>query len=101
MTSKRQFSQRRPRLIPLFQAASQGRADLTLAAFDEAQIRWALETGLGSLLFQTTKADPKGANSPLWPLVQSANLTAQMLTTEQLNAMDEIIDACTGRGFVS
>jgi len=46
-------------LIPLLQAASQGREDLKLAAFHKAQIRWAVETGLGPLLFQTTKADPE------------------------------------------
>ncbi len=96
----RQFSQIRPRLIPLLQAASKGRDDLTLAAFDEAQIRWAIETGLGPLLFQTTKTDPEAAMSPLWPLLQSANLTAHMLTGEQLNAMGEIIDACEGQGHV-
>lgn len=83
-------------LISLLQAASQGREDLRLAAFHKAQIRWAVETGLGPLLFQTTKADPEATTSPLWTLLQSANLTAQILNGEQLDAMGEIIDACEG-----
>jgi len=86
-----------PRLISLLRAASQCREDLPLATFDEEQIRWAIETGLGPLLFRTTKAHPQASTSPLWPLLQGANLTARMLTSEQLDAMDEIIDACEGR----
>lgn len=93
----RQFSKREPHLIPLLRAASQGRHNLMLGAFDEAQIHWAIETGLGPLLFRTTKAHPQASTSPLWPLLQGADLTARMLTSEQLDAMDEIIDACEGR----
>jgi len=85
-----------PQLIPLLQAASQGREDLRLAAFQKAQICWAVETSLGPLLFQTTKADPEATTSPLWTLLQSANLTACLLTGEQIDAMSEIIDACKG-----
>lgn len=85
------------RLISLLRAASQCREDLPLATFDEEQIRWAIETGLGPLLFRTTKAHPQASTSPLWPLLQGADLTARMLTSEQLDAMDEIIDACEGR----
>lgn len=96
----RPFPQSRPRLIPLLQAASQSQGSLTLAVFNEAQIRWAVETGLGPLLFQATKADPDAPTSALWPLLQSANLTAQVLAGEQVNAMVEIIDACTGQGHV-
>ncbi len=85
-----------PRLISLLRAASQCREDLPLATFDEEQIRWAIETGLGPLLFRTTKAHPQASTSPLWPLLQGADLTARMLTSEQLDAMSEIIDACDG-----
>jgi len=95
-----QLSQSKPRLITLLEAASQGRDDLTLAAFEERQIRWAIDTGLGPLLFQTTKADPRANLSPLWPLLKSADLTAQMLTGEQLDVMGEIIDACVAEGHV-
>ena len=92
-----QVSKREPQLISLLRAASESRRDLPLAAFDEAQIRWAVETGLGPLLFQTTKDDPEAAKSPLWPLLKGADLTVRTLTGDQLDAMSEIIDACEGR----
>ena len=95
-----QLSQSKPRLIALLEAASQGREDLALAAFEERQIRWAIDTGLGPLLFQTTKADPPSNFLPLWPHLKSADLTAQVLTGEQLDAMGEIIDACAAEGHV-
>jgi len=95
-----QLSQSKPQLITLLEAASQGREDLTLAAFEERQIRWAIDTGLGPLLFQTTRADPRANLSPLGPLLKSADLTAQMLTGEQLDAMGEMIDACAAEGHV-
>ncbi len=85
-----------PKLMRLLQAAAQGRGDFALAAFGEAEIRWAVKTGLGPLLFQASKADPEAATSPLWPLLQGADLTARMLAGEQLDAMSEIIDACAG-----
>jgi hypothetical protein len=67
-----------------------------LAAFDEAHVRWALETGLGPLLFQATQADPQAAASPFWPLLRGADLTAQVLAAEHFEAMSEILDACKG-----
>ncbi len=83
-------------MMSLLQAASQGRGNLRWAAFDEPRIRWAVETGLGPLLFQTTKGDPEKARSPLWLLVRRADLTGRMLIGEHLDAMGEIIDACEG-----
>ena len=96
--SSERFSDERLRLLSLLRAASQGRDDLKLAAFSEYQIRWAVETGLGPLLFQTTKADPEATRSPFWQLLKSADLTARVLAGDQLNAMGEIIDVCTEQG---
>jgi hypothetical protein len=84
-------------LLTLLRAASQGREDVPLATFDAAAIRWALETGLGPLLFHTTQGDPQATTSPLWPLVHGADLTAQVLTGAQVEAMEDILDACAGR----
>lgn len=80
----------------LLHYAAQGREDLTLASFAESHIQWAIETGLGPLLFWTTRASPQTATSPFWPLLQSAHLVGQVLTATILEAMEEIIDACTG-----
>jgi hypothetical protein len=86
-----------PPLIALLQAASQGRHDLTLAAFPEQQIRWAVRTGLGPLLRYTTTGDAAVAQSPLWPLLYGTHLTAQILSAERFEAMGDILDACEGR----
>jgi hypothetical protein len=87
-----------PQLIALLQAATQGRNDLTLSAFHVDRIRWAVRTGLGPLLLSTTTVDSAAEHSPLSPLLQGANLTAQVLSGEQFDAMCDILDACHGRG---
>jgi hypothetical protein len=89
--------QSHPQLLPLFQAAAQQRKNLTLATLDAPRVHWALETGLGPLLFQVTQEDPQATTSPLWPLLRGADLTAQVLTAEYIEAMEEILDACRGR----
>jgi hypothetical protein len=86
-----------PQLRALLPAASQGHNGLTLSAFHENQIRWAVRTGLGPLLLYTTTVDAAIAQSPLWPLLHGANLTAQLLSAEQFDATCEILDACEGR----
>lgn len=87
----------RSSLHTLFRFAAEGREDLSLAEFTEQDVRWAIETGLGPLLYRTTRAHPQTPASPFWPLLRSADLTAQVLTAELLEAMEEIIDACTGQ----
>jgi hypothetical protein len=86
-----------PQLLPLFQAAAQERKNLALATLEAPHVHWALETGLGPLLFHVTQEDPQAPASPLWPLLRGAYLTAQVLSAEHLEAMAEIIDACQGR----
>jgi hypothetical protein len=85
-----------PPLMALLQAASEGRRDLRLAAFDEAQVCWAVERGLGPLLLYSTACDAAATRAPSWPLLRATHLTAQILGGEQLEAMAEIIDACVG-----
>lgn len=86
-----------PQLLPLFQAAAEQRKNLTLATLDAPRVHWALETGLGPLLCHVTQDDPQAPTSPLWPLLRGAELTAQVLIAEHLEAMAEILDACQGR----
>jgi Uncharacterised nucleotidyltransferase len=83
-----------PPIMRLLQAASEGRRDLRLSAFDEAEVCWAVERGLGPLLFYTTTGDGAATTAPSWPLLRATHLTAQVLSGEQLDAMVEIIDAC-------
>ena len=83
--------------MALLHAAAHGRVATPLAAFETAQARWAIETGLGPLLWHTTHAAPETAAAPLWPLVQGTDLAARLLTAEQCAAMGEILAACRGR----
>jgi hypothetical protein len=86
-----------PQLITLLKAVSEDQRELRLASFGEAQIRWAIATGLGPVLFQAINADALATASPYWSLLKGADLTARVLTCEQLDAMSEILDACDGR----
>ena len=87
---------RSPSLLSLLRAASQGRRDLGGEIFDAGQIRWAIQTGLGPLLYHTTHADSAMASLPVWSLLRSADLLARLLMGEQLDAMGEILEACDG-----
>jgi hypothetical protein len=78
-------------LVPLLQAARRDRAELTLAAFLPETVHWAVASGLGPWLRRCTRADSSVAASPLWPLVQSADLTTRLLVAEQLDATEEIV----------
>jgi putative nucleotidyltransferase-like protein len=84
-------------LTGLLHAASQDRTDLHLADFREVQIRWAIETGLGPLLRRATAADPGARDTPLWPLIEGADLAARVIADEQLRAVEDIIQACEGQ----
>jgi hypothetical protein len=81
----------------VLQAAAHGRVDVPLAALEVAQVRWAIETGLGPLLWHTTHAAPDAAASPLSPLVEGSDRAARLLTAEQFDAMGDILEACHGR----
>ncbi len=89
------IAQRSP-LHALLWFAARGREDLSLAAFAEHHVRWAIETGLGPLLFRTTRAHPQTPTSPFYPLLRGAYLSGQVLATELLEAMEEILDTCAG-----
>lgn len=80
-------------LLRLLQAARRDRAELTLAAFPPETVRWAVTSGLGPWLHRCIAADAGVAASPLWPLVQSADLTARLLVAEQLDAAEDIVAA--------
>jgi Uncharacterised nucleotidyltransferase len=84
-------------LIRLLQAAVHGRADVPLAIMEAPQVRWAIETGFGPLLWSTTHAAAGAAASPLWPLVRGTDVAARLLTAEQFAAMEEILEACRDR----
>src|SRR5215831_6299944 len=81
----------------LLRAAAEDRTDLILSDFRPAQVRWAVDSGLGPLLRHVTSRDPRARKTPLWPLIESADLTARVMTSERLDAVDEMIRVCAGR----
>jgi hypothetical protein len=48
-------------------------------------------------LLYTTTVDAAVAQSPLWPLLHGANLTARLLCGERFDATCDILAACEGR----
>jgi len=86
-----------PSLKLLLRAAAEDRTDLALGDFRAEQIRWAVDSGLGPLLRRATTGDLDARKSPLWPLVESADLTARVMAGERLDAAAELIRACEGR----
>ena len=80
----------------MIRAAAEDRTDLILRDFLPAQIRWAVDSGLGPLLRRATAGDPDARKSPLWPLVESADLTARVMNSDRLDVAAEIIRACEG-----
>jgi hypothetical protein len=81
----------------LLEAASHDRTDLSLGDFRAEHVRWAVEVGLGPLLHRSTRDDPEASASPLWPLIQAADLTARVIASEKMDALDEIVHACESR----
>jgi hypothetical protein len=88
---------REPGLINLLRFASHGQPQLSLSSFDKREIGWAIETGLGPLLYSATRDDPECVGSPLWEQVRSADLTARIWNRIQLHALREIVDQCAER----
>jgi hypothetical protein len=83
-------------LVTLLRAARRQRRDLALARFRDADVDWAVATGLAPLLVWTAAGDPEAAASPHWPRLRAADLAARALAEEHLDAATEIIDACAG-----
>jgi hypothetical protein len=87
----------KPELILLLEAVANGRTDLSLKNFRVEQIRWAIETGLGPLLFHSIQQRSDNSAFASWDLLRAADLTARVLMANHLEAMAEIIDACRER----
>src|ERR1041385_1160168 len=91
-------------LLTLLRAIVENRK-FSVAAFTTQHVQWAIETGVGPFLFYFLKNQPEEAiPSSLRALLQSADLTAQVLTGELLAAVEEIVDCCAayvGEGNVT
>jgi hypothetical protein len=81
-------------LITLLQAAAEGRDNLDPRLFDERAVGWALETGLGPLLYRTTRYT-NGLTEPYYSWLVGADLTAQVIVGELLDALEEILQTAS------
>jgi len=66
-------------------------------AMDGETVRWAVSAGLGPLLLRLTPKDSRLTASAAWPAVVGAELTARLRSQVQLQALEDVIDACAGR----
>jgi hypothetical protein len=87
---------RRPELISLLEAISSARRDLSLKAFDARSVAWAIQSGLGPLLYRAARQNADNPNSAYWFDVKSSDLTARIIMGTHLDAMEEILTACRG-----
>ena len=85
-------------LLPLLAAAVALRRDLRLADFPKGAVESALNGGLGALLEWCVSGDPQAGESPLWPMVRGAALTARVLAEESRDALRGVLEACAGLG---
>jgi len=90
-------SDRSPHLILLLDAISSDRTDLSLDHFSQRQIEWAIQNGLGPLLFRTIQGGINDSSTAAWRSLKAADLTIRILMGTQLEAVGEIIEACRGR----
>ncbi len=88
---------RRPELISLLEAISSARGDLSLSGFSPRTVAWAIQSGLGPLLYRAAKDNGDNASSGYWSDLKAADLTARVVMAEHLEATAEIIDVCRGK----
>src|SRR5215510_11988223 len=82
-------------LLTLLRAIAEN-GQFSFPAFTTQHVQWAIEAGVGPFLFHFLKSQPEEAlPSSLRALLQSADLTAQVLTGELLAAVEEILDCCS------
>lgn len=80
-------------LLQLLNAVIADRTDLDLNCLAAKTVQHAINKGLGPLLFRAAKGNPRSATSVVYPLLQSADITARILVHEQLDGLQEILDA--------
>ena len=88
------MSSSRPQLISLLEAISSSREDLALDDFDDVTVAWAIQSGLGPLLYRAVRRNAQSLASPTWNSLKAADLTARIVIGEHFQAVREIADAC-------
>ena len=81
------------KLLPVLHAIANGRTDFALDEFDDGQIAWIIQSGLGAACFHAAKENPENLTSRHWPTLTAAEMTARCIAAEHFEAVTEIIDA--------
>jgi hypothetical protein len=84
----------RPQLISLLKAISSNREDLALDDFDAGTIAWAIQSGLGPLLYRAARGNAQSVANSHWSSLKASDLTARIVIGEHFQALREIGDAC-------
>jgi hypothetical protein len=85
-------------LVTLLAAAAKDRVDRQLLGLDAAHVQWAVTNGLGPWLHRCAALDATEAPAH-FTLVRSADLTARVVSGEQLDVAAEIATLCAQYGF--
>ena len=86
-----------PALIALWQGLASGRPFASGRALDEAEISWAIATGMGPLLYAANLETPGSVPEDLLARLQAADRWARVQHADMLDAAVEIIDRCADR----
>jgi hypothetical protein len=88
------MSSSRPQLISLFEAISSNREDLALDDFDAVTIAWAIQSGLGPLLYRAVRRNARSLANSQGTWLKTADLTARIVIGEHFQAVREVAAAC-------
>lgn len=69
-----------------------------LESAGHGEVQWAVDAGLGPLLYRATRSAPDRVPVELRDVLLSADLTARVLQGTRIDTAEELIDACTGMG---
>jgi hypothetical protein len=87
----------RPDLLALLRTISKDHQLPWLSSFNDQQVRWIIETGLGPLFWFANQNNPKTDASSPWRDLKAADLTTRLINEIQLETLGEILVRCKGR----
>lgn len=87
----------RPDLLALLRTISKDHQLPWLSSFNDQQVRWIIETGLGPLFWFANQNNQKTDASSPWRDLKAADLTTRLINEIQLETLGEILVRCKGR----
>lgn len=87
----------RPNLLALLRTVSKDHELPRVSSFDDRQIRWMIESGLGPLFWSLSREDVKTKASQSCCDLKAAALTTRLISEIQLETLRAILVRCKGR----